>query len=99
MLNSNYFSKRAFAQNLQVFNLWLEQQYNISCSKEEDVFTKQVHFYHSYIKYINYREKYIQDRKKKAQNKLKEENKLLISIKNQLLINLDIKTYSEHINK
>ena len=92
MLNSNYFSKRAFTQNLQVFNLWLEQQYNISCSQENELFTKQVHFYNSYIKFLNYREKYIQDKKKVKKNSKSSLYSLIIF--NELLKPLDI-----YINK
>lgn len=98
MLNSNYLSKRAFTLTIKVLHLWLEQQYQISCTNDV-VFTQQVHFYNQYIKYLNYREKYIQDRKKSALKKIQDENKIIYSIKNELLTNLEIITYSEHIKK
>lgn len=98
MLNSNYLSKRAFTLTIKVFHLWLEQQYNISCTNDV-VFSQQIHFYNSYIKYLNYREKYIQDRKKGTAKKMQEENKLLYSIKNELLNNLEIITYHEYIKR
>lgn len=85
MLNSNYFSKRAFSLTLKVFHLWLEQQYNISCTNDT-VFTQQVHFYNQYIKYINYREKYIQDQKKKVNNKLQYQSVILNQINKELLV-------------
>lgn len=98
MLNSNYFSKRAFSLTIKVFHLWLEQQYNISCSNDV-VFTQQVHFYNSYIKYINYRQKYIQDRKKKAKDKLQNQSLILNQIEKELLNDINITSYSSFIKK
>jgi len=85
MLNSNYFSKRVFSLTLKVFHLWLEQQYNISTSKEDNVFTKQIHFYHSYIKFLNYREKYIQEYKKHSKKELQNQSVILNQIDKELL--------------
>ena len=95
MLNSNYLSKRAFTLTLKVFPLWLKQQYNISIYDDNDVFTKQVHFYHSYIKFLNYRERYIQEYKKTTKTEFENQLKILHKLDRELLSNHSIYLFSK----
>lgn len=58
MLNSDYFSKRHFTLNMQGFGMWLNQRYGI-CFSTNDL-DQQINYFHKYISFINYRQKYIQ---------------------------------------
>ena len=64
MLNSDYFSKRHFNLNMQGFNMWLQQRYGIYFSTTD--LDQQINYFHKYISFINYRQKYIQKHRKET---------------------------------
>ena len=94
MLNSNYFSKRHFQLNIEALNIWLNQQYGISFSNTNTI-DKQLNYYNSYIKFLNYREKYIQQHKSKATNKVHHQGDI-IKIERLLLDAFNIQSYTNY---
>ena len=77
MLNSNFFSKRHFVQNIEAFNLWLQQQYGITFRNTE--LDKQIDYFTKYISFINYRQKYKETRTHRNTPYLTPKQEFLIS--------------------
>ena len=96
MLNSNYFSKRYFSLNNEALNLWLQCKYGISFGKKNS-FEKQQEYFANYIRFLNYREKHIQDLKKTTYNN---QDIILIKVLEKELLNtFNLSSFSKHINK
>ena len=68
MLNSNFFSKRYFNLNIEALNLWLQSCYGIAFNKCSTL-EQQKQYYNSYIRFLNYRQKYIREMEFKPSDK------------------------------
>lgn len=98
MLNSNYFSKRHFSLNLKAFNLWLQCNYGITFNMDHN-YDQQLSYYHSYIRFLNYREKYVQERKKQAQENLASQSDYINIIEKELLADFDVVSHTSFYSK
>ena len=96
MLNSNYFSKRYFLLHNKALNLWLQCKFGISFGKKELIQTQQEYFI-NYIRFLNYREKYIQDSKKI--NIKNEDFTHIRLLEKKLLTPLNLLSFSKYINR